>query len=468
MDVIVAARLSKKIKGKGQTTITSQDLDAREWAEQEGHDVVATIADNASGKTEMTKRPNLGPWVTRPELMAKYQGIVAAKQDRLSRADWRDEGDIRRWAEDKGKVLFIVDRNLRWPPRDDVNRDDDISHWNDGAEQAHREWNETSRRYKRMQKALITDNYLVGKAPYGYRVMGVNCKESPCRCYDLRNEDDHKTLKIHEPEAQVIHEAKRRYLEHGGAIKSICDDFNARRIPSPMWRGEPGHYWHNKTLAELLRNPAIAGRRMDANGKTVLRYKGIVTWQEHEQLVARLDSRANRKGISPFNAYMLTGILFDEAGHPMYGVSHRKRWHYYRCRHCGFSIRMDQTDVEVERRILEWHGDSPAMVQRIIPGRNHFEEIARLRQDRNELNDMADDYDEKHAAITAEIRRLTKIDLEHPEPDDVAWTLTGNTIAQEWQALDPAGRRDWLKTNGWKVTAYMDGRIIPTAGPVYR
>jgi site-specific DNA recombinase len=459
MDVIVAARLSKKIKGKAQTTITSQDLDGREWAEQEGHNVVATVADAASGKLAMWQRPNLGPWVTDPELMTKYQGIVAAKQDRLSRADWRDEGDMRRWAEDNDKTLFIVDHNLRWPPRNDANRDDDISRWNDGAEQARREWNEASRRYKRMQKALITDNYLVGKASYGYRAMGVNCKESPCRCYELRNEEDHKTLTIHEPEAQVIREAKRRYLERGEAVKSICDDFNARRIPSPMWRGEPGRHWHIKTLADLLRNPAIAGRRMDANGKTVLRFEGIVTWQEHEQLVARLDSRANRKGISPANTYLLTGILFDEAGYPMYGVSHRKRWHYYRCHHCGFAIHMGQADQEVSDAVIEIYGHLPHMVKRVIPGANHFETIARLRQDRNELNDLADDYTERHAEITAEIRRLTKLDAEHPQPDEVKWAPDGKTIRQHWESLDNAARRDWLRENGWKITVIKDSEM---------
>jgi len=118
MDVIIAARLSQKMKSKGgkQTGIESQDEDARDWAKEQGHNVVATVGDHASGTKAMWERKALKPWVTDPELMAKYQGIVAAKQDRLSRADWRDEAELRMWTENNGKVLFIVDRDVRWPP----------------------------------------------------------------------------------------------------------------------------------------------------------------------------------------------------------------------------------------------------------------------------------------------------------------------------------------------------------------
>src|SRR5258708_2242523 len=93
--VIIAARLSQE-RGKTQTGIDSQDEDAREWAEEKGHEVVETVRDKQSGTLAMWQRPNLRPWVTQPDLMARYDGIVAAKQDRLSRAKWRDETDIRR------------------------------------------------------------------------------------------------------------------------------------------------------------------------------------------------------------------------------------------------------------------------------------------------------------------------------------------------------------------------------------
>src|SRR5580704_787209 len=148
MRLILAARLSQTMRG--QTGNDTQDMDARDWAKDAGHQIVATVADRKSGTAAMWDRPKLRPWVTDPDLMAQYDGIVAAKQDRLSRADWSDEARIRLWAEEHGKTLFIVDRNLQWPPRNA----DDRERWSNGAEQARREWENTSKRYRRMQTFL--------------------------------------------------------------------------------------------------------------------------------------------------------------------------------------------------------------------------------------------------------------------------------------------------------------------------
>jgi hypothetical protein len=198
---------------------------------------------------------------------------------------------------------------------------------------------------------------------------------------------------------------------------------------------------------------------MNKEGKAVLRYEGIITWQQHEEIVARLDSRAHRKGISPANSYLLTGIIGCNDSHAMYGAKGGGQWYLYSCRQCGFGVRVNLADSIVTEAVLDGYGDYPRMIKRIIPGKNHFEEIARLRQDRNELNDLADDYDQRHAALTAEIRRLTKLDQEHPQPDTIGWVKNGKTIAQHWESLDNAGRRDWLKENGWKVTAVKDDEM---------
>jgi len=63
MKVIITARLSQKLAGKGQGGIESQDVDAREWAEDQGHEVVGTVPDTASGTKAMWQRPNLKPWL---------------------------------------------------------------------------------------------------------------------------------------------------------------------------------------------------------------------------------------------------------------------------------------------------------------------------------------------------------------------------------------------------------------------
>jgi hypothetical protein len=265
---------------------------------------------------------------------------------------------------------------------------------------------------------------------------------------------DHKTLAPKPGESEVIANAARRYLA-GATIDALCDDLNSRGIPSPTFKGQPGKHWHAKTLAGLLRNPAIAGRRMDAKGKTILTYEGIITWEDHQRLVARLDSRAHRKGISPANVALLTSTIFDASGHPMYRINGWQGPMYY-CRKCHASITVEEADDMANEAVMEY-ADEPHMVQRLIPGKNHDDEIARLRQDRAELDDLADDYDERHAALTADIRRLTKLDKDDPQPNEVKPVRSGRTIGQVWESLDTAGRRDWLRENGWTFTVGENG-----------
>ena len=150
--------------------------------------------------------------------------------------------------------------------------------------------------------------------------------------------------------------------------------------------------------------------------KTSLRFPGIITWAEHEQLCARLDSRAYRKGISPGNVAMLTSIISDKAGHPMYRIN-RPPLYYYCRKGCRVSVPLEYADEQITQAVLSDYGDYDHMIRRTIPGKNYFEDMEQLRRDRAELDDLAPDYDERHAEITAEIRRLSKL---QPEPNAVA------------------------------------------------
>jgi len=454
MEVIIAARLSQI--GEGQEGIYSQDEDAQEWAEENGHTVVATVADIKSGKYAMWDRPNLKPWVTDPEIMARYQGVVAAKQDRLSREGFWDEVALRQWAERNGKTLFIVERNMQWPP-DPAHYEDGVRRWNDGASDAREEWVRTSKRYRRMQKAKVARGSLTGRPTYGLMVI------------DAEGEDGRpiKTLAPKPGEAEVIREAKDRYLA-GETIDAIVADFNTRGIPGAGLAKDPitrkaikgtRCKWSARTLAGLLRNTASAGRRMNAAGKTILEYTGPITWDEHERLVARLDSRAHRKGISPGNVALLTSILIDQAGHPMtrsLGGGPRVRIAYYYCRKCGATanVRVDVADEWI-RRYIEFSpiGGMRYVVTETIPGSDYRNEIGRLRQDRSELDDLAEDYEDRVAEITAEIRRLSTM----RKADTTREIDTGETYAQRFARLDTPGQREILKRLGKVV--YHDGQF---------
>ena len=98
--VIILARLSKKVRpGRADQDyqqgigIDTQDKRSREWCERERLNVVAMLADYKSGRVAPWDRPTAKPWF-RPELMAQYKGVIAYKNDRLSRGAWEDEISI--------------------------------------------------------------------------------------------------------------------------------------------------------------------------------------------------------------------------------------------------------------------------------------------------------------------------------------------------------------------------------------
>src|SRR5262249_7250941 len=253
-------------------------------------------------------------------------------------------------------------------------------------------------------------------------------------------------------EAEIVTEAKDRYLA-GETLQEICDDFNARGVSL-----RNGGQWIISTLARLLRNPSIAGRQMNnrngAERVTTLEFEPIITWPEHEALVARLDSRARRAGISPFNVFMLSSLLTDHNGHPMYGKHNdgNKKSFYYGCRKgCGYGVPMAEADATVSEAVTDTYGDYPHMVRRVVPGENYLDQIARKRQDIRELDPEGDN--ERRAELRAEIDHLRSLPS---KPDRVMWVPSGKTIAEHWDSLNTAGRRDWLKENGWKVTASKD------------
>ena len=201
----------------------------------------------------------------------------------------------------------------------------------------------------------------------------------------------------------------------------------------------------------LLRSLSIAGRRVDKNGRTVHTYEPIITWEDHQRLVARLDSRANRQGMSPGNVALLTGVLFDAEGNKMYRITGWNGVQYY-SRKSKVGVDLAEMDTRVGETFAG--NQEPFLVPQLVPGDNHVDEIARLRQDRAELDDLAPDYDERHAELTERIRELAREDAENPSPDRVELVDSGKTYGEVWRELSTAERRDMLLARNVRVTCY--------------
>ena len=435
MRVIVAGRLSRKVADRDQTGFDSQERESVRWAKDHGHEVVAVVADFKTGRSGLEARPKLRPWVTDQTKLARYDGIVALKVDRLTRGNREETADLEEWAREHGKSLLIAGSDVHFPSEGN----EGIA-WDLMLRMAHQEWLNISERYTRMQRTRREQGSLVGRAGYGFKVVKIDGRKLPVP---------------DSVEGAVIREAKDRYLA-GETIDAICADLDSRHIASPTFKGQPGQHWYAKTLAALLRSPSIAGRKVDKHGKTILRYEGIITWDEHLRLVARLDSRAHRAGISPGNVALLTSILFDGEGHPMPAINKSHAWAAYYCRKCHASVELELADAHVSK--LFARNPRPYLINVLVPGDNHEEVIAKLRQDRNELDDMADEYDDRQAELTARIRELVTLDREHPSPDRVEPVESGKTYGEVWQAMTVAERRDMMLEAGFQVMWKGDGR----------
>jgi DNA invertase Pin-like site-specific DNA recombinase len=450
MDLLLAARVST---GKGQTGIQTQDQHSREWAEREGHTIIAVAADRRSGTVAPWDRPNLKPWVTQPELLAAYDGILAYKNDRLSRGDWADEARIRQWAQDNGKVLMIAD-GPQWPPR----HDGDKWAWEAMANQARQEWEAIRERIVRAQRYLRANGYLVGKPPFGCRVAcAERCGQGGSEC------KHHKTLEPDPRLVPYVTEVARRYIA-GASLTAMCEYLESGGISSPG-----GGAWQQYSLRRALENPALIGRRKNANGQTILRFPPVLEMDLWTSLQARLKTtrEAPARGAVSTASALLAGIIYCAwCGRKM----HFKRPYnthkdgtrvyrnVYRCdgtirewSTCRNMISAKEADEWITSWVTEVIGNHELVTRVVVPGHGYDGEIAEVESEIRALDLDDPDYLHKVAALRAERTRLQGLPA---VPAEVIERSAGITIGQHWAGLDTADRRAWLLADQVKVMAY--------------
>lgn len=477
MRLLLAARLSDKT-GIGTET---QDEYGRNWAKEQGHTVIATAADVKSGMVAPWDRPNLKPWVTRPDKMQQYDGILAYRNDRLSRGSWDDETRIRQWASANGKVLVIVD-GPQWPPRDDG----DFWAWTAQAKQANAEWIEIQERNKRARRKLLNSGALVGQVPtWAFTITG----------------------DMYEKQA-VPTETGRRYVPQ--TFKRIADGDSLAKVATwARGQGLGSGKISASTIRKMINNPIYRGQRE-------FRFDGeIVTFNVEPLVDAKLWTRANerlknaprgrRTPVSGKSA-LLTGALFcprcrtysvatRQPNPPasMYRIPAGRRPHvhdYYRCagyyperKSCGNMIDLKETDEGVTLWLMA--APDPWKELRLVEGENHDIELAdiRIRLDDLPKRNLSDaNEDAERARLRTERDRLAALPNIPDHWDEVeicgtcesAWLYRCAaadhhkvTVGEHFRSLDRDGRRamilEHVKIYGEAVyhpgdtkTAYVD------------
>jgi site-specific DNA recombinase len=447
-----AARLSQKARNREQTGIESSDLEAQRWAQEHGHEIVETVADTKSGTTAMWARPNLKPWITEPDKLIQYDGIVAYKSDRLSRAEWSDEIQIRLWAQEHGKELFIISPALHWPP---ANQAEQLS-WEIFASQAHEEWKNTSERYRRMQRYLKDQGKLVGRPPFGYMI--------------VEAEGGHKTIAPSELGRKYVPEIFARCIA-GDSLQTIANWLDSEGV-----KPQNSSSWNNQSIRKILLSPTYTGRRAEQDKKTgefgrvILRCEPLVDTTTWRRAAEALANRPKRGPMRNEDKALLSGVLFCAGcGGPMYR-NHKpggRKVSYYYCvgaypkrrSDCHLTVRCDAMDAAVDDFIAQLN--LPIMQQAVVPGRDYRDEIEEIE---HQISDLAlrdldeDDFDVRMAELRAERRRLKNL---KPEPDRIDLVPVGETYAARWARHSPPNSGSGLRSSDVRVHASRDlGKVM--------
>ncbi len=443
MRLLLAARKSNKVRGTDRDAITieKQDKRGKEWAEREGHTVVDVAADVKSGTVAPWDRPNLRPWVTDPARMTLYDGILAYRNDRLSRGDWADEARIRLWAEEHGKVLLIVD-GPQWPPR----HAGDKWAWEAMADQARREWEAIRERNVETQDELRAKGALTGRAAFGYEIAGPKYGKTLVPTVEGRR-------LVPEIYAQLV---------AGKSLQQVADWLS----------GQTGRQWWAKVVLQLVRNPLYKGRRCAQDpqtgryGRTLLEVEPLVdalTWRRANDA---LDARPGKGPRLPHRA-LLAGLLTCQGcGGPMYRVmtgrrDRQQRTAYYRChgkgparKGCGTMVRGELADRAVSWVLEHVLADLPIMKRGTVPEDGRRARLEEIRSEMGQLGslDLDDEqYDRRLAELRAERDELRS----QPASGAPEWVPTGWTYG-EWWACELTGdeqRAEWLRHQGFRAWA---------------
>jgi hypothetical protein len=379
--------------------------------------------------------------------MAQYDGVLASKMDRYTRArDW----NTRQWAEENGKKLLLMNPELVWPPKPDDMTTPQI--WDTLVNMAIAEWQSNSIRWRGLKAYRISQGSLVGRAPYTHRI--------------VKTDNGLKTLEPDPERAEFILEAIDRFIA-GKSRREIVRWLRESGAPWPTAR----EGWMPKTVNDLFRNEALIGRRKQ--GGKILRFEPVLvnddgstdmaTWRKLQET---LNATTSRHGKQRENPAMLNGVLYcgickrkmHERHHP------RKRkdgsvyvWNGYRCdgtarepSECRLGVNMLEMDSNVDYFVLENFADDDYYETTVIAGHNHEDELEENLLDIASLDPDADDYPARHAELIAERKRLKAL----PSVPDTPKRVKMGTVGERWLAADTQGRRKLLLDMGWRIYVY--------------
>jgi DNA invertase Pin-like site-specific DNA recombinase len=294
---------------------------------------------------------------------------------------------------------------------------------------------------------------MFGRAPFGYAITG---------------EKFSKVLVPTPLGEQYVPEMFER-IAAKQSLKTVADWLNSENVPTgtstPTERyGFKPPRWHAATVRAIICNPAYKGQMRKSNGDYFGECPRLVSAAVWNDANDRLAAAPTRRGpTNDARRSMLSAALFCACGSAMYRSTSETRV-YYRCagkvtgQSCAM-IPLTLLDAAVDQIMT---GNKRHIRKRTrIPGINYDDEIDATKSQLKSLDPDDPDYDDQHAELRAELRRLRDLDT---TPDTFEMRPTAETWGDRWSSVTAdAERGPWLVRHGFRVTANKAGGWVEVA-----
>lgn len=427
-----------------------------------------------SGSVPPWKRPGLGKWL-KDDRLGEWDGLIVAKLDRLTRS-LLDFETLVKWLEEHGKILVCLD------PQIDLSTAAGRAFAKVIVVFAEFERETIRARTREAYKKLRDDRkYPGGQIGFGYMPVKL----------------DKNWGVVPDPEyVPVVREMADRYVRFE-SFGSISKWLNETGVPSPRdairkRQGKPvkGTAWTAVTVKIVLRGPGLLGAATSARGDAVRDDDGEVIYRSEplidrgtwEKVQARI--AGNTTG-AKVNTTALLRVAFCTCGQPLYAATTRKKskyaeggayvHRYYHCfaarttdqagdRKCkAVRINAEKLEPRVFRALLDLVGRYELTEERLVPGRDYAEDIARVKDTLSHLagdiemgEALGDDVSgltAKRDRARAELRRLVGME---PVAASVRTVKTGKKFRDHWESLGTVQRNELLRSAGVRVVAHKD------------
>jgi site-specific DNA recombinase len=460
MRVLGAARLSHDTD---ESTSIERQREQIDLTTRARGDVLVHITEDTdvSGAVPPFDRPDLGPWLTDPEKIARWDVLMVAKLDRLTRS-LRDFDDLRIWCDAQGKTIVSVSESI------DLSTSIGRMFANLLAMFAQFERERMSeRRADAARKARREGRYDGRAIPFGYAV-----------------DDNLRYLKdpVYAPLAAEM--AADRTA--GRTFSWISRKLNDRGIPprggAPVWRADK--------VQKILLNPSLNGiitktkvenqpdGKPKHNGELIilrgddgkpLRFTDdpILDDDDWGRLQAVMKVRPTGQHV---NGFRLTRVAYCDCGQPLYGNRRPGgRQSYYRCatgatdhkKWCGArTIPSSDLEADIESHILRRWGKRELQRKTVRAAQDHTGDLEAVTR---QIEDVEREFQAGNWPAASAARMLASLEAERERlaalpvtPVLEQWEPAGITLADHWDGLSEDDRGHLLRTMGVRAIARRD------------